>query len=440
LKLATDILFSLVRFHLSESLHTFVAMAVPLWHKLVFLLLMFLIVSGVWRALNRLSSVQKVLHKFPVPVLLQWYTICFLAFAAFLLECLGNIVLFDYRDANWLDPDQIEDLWNERNISADLRDDLALPGWLRWISLISPMAGTVAFVILLVHAVLNVVHGSRWRKENGNEEEQVLSWKTSDRQELVLLVITMPAVFIIMSIRSTERMWMVMRGWHTGANAATDLALFEENLELAAVCQYYTVFIFSQICVSLLDEQKGSKDMKTAIKFVGFQGVYAWCLIGSVHSILLFVIAFFGHHIDESDPTQVAVLAKGRAAEKTVGTIASVLSLLCTYNMLVVCKLPYMKKALGNASMKFNGTKILLLLGPNQLKILMSLTTDAAIAGPKKQLASFLDLSTERAMLLHSSLLSIECLAVVILNLVSWRGDAERIHMYGNDYVKLEDE
>jgi len=108
--------------------------------------------------------------------------------------------------------------------------------------------------------------------------------------------------------------------------------------------------------------------------------------------------------------------------------------------MLVVCKLPYMKAALGNASMKFNGTKILLLLGPNQLKILMSLTVDAAVMGPKKQLAGFLNLSKERAMLLHSSLLSIECLAVVILNLVSWRGsrDAEKIHMYGDVYTKLD--
>lgn len=396
--------------------------------------------SGIWRALCRLPSVQKTLHKLPAPVLFQWYTICFFAFGAFLMECLGNIVLADYIGTEWLNPDKVEDLWDKNNLAQDLRDDYAIPGWLRWISLVSPMVGTVAFVILIVHAVLNVTSGARWRKENGTEEEKQLNWRTSDRQELVLLVITMPAVFIIMSVRSTERMWMVMRSWHVGDEAITDLALFEENLELAAVCQYYTVFVFSQICVSLLEEQKGSKDMKTAIKFVGFQGVYAWCIIGSIHSIILFVIAFGGHHIDQNDPRQVAVLAKGRAAEKTVGTIASVLSLLCTYNMLVVCKLPYMKAALGNASMKFNGTKILLLLGPNQLKILMSLTVDAAVMGPKKQLAGFLNLSKERAMLLHSSLLSIECLAVVILNLVSWRGsrDAEKIHMYGDVYTKLD--
>jgi len=403
-------------------------------------MLIFLIFSGVWRALGRNQSVQKVLHKFPVPVLLQWYTIGFVAFAFFLLECLGNIVLFDYRDTDFLDPGKIEDIWDEKNITQDLRDDFQIPGWLRWTSLLSPIVGAIAFMILLVHATQNVAHGSRWRKENGTEEEKTLNWKTSDRQELVLLVVSMPAVFIIMSVRSSQRMWMVMRGWHTGAEAATDLALFHENLELAAVCQYYTVFAFSQICVSLLEEQKGSKDMKTAIKYVGFQGVYAWCIIGSIHSILLFVISFSGHHIDHTDATQVALLAKAEAAQKTLGLIASVFSLLCTYNMLVVCKLPYMKSALGNASMKFNGTKILLLLGPNQLKILLSLTTDAATVGPKKQLASFLNLSTERAMLLHSSLLSFECLAVVILNYVSWRGNAEQIHMYGDHYAKLEDQ
>jgi len=413
---------------------------ISFWHKLVFLCLIFLILNGIWRALCGRPSVQKVLHKLPFPVLYQWYTIGFVAFGAFLLECLGNIVLFDYGEAEFLAPDKIEDLWDAKNLTDDQRDDLQIPGWLRWISLMSPMIGAIAFVVLLVHATLNVRHGSRWRKESGTEEEKTLHWKTSTRQELVLLVITMPAVFIIMSVRSTERMWMVMRGWHTGPEAVTDLALYEENLELAAVCQYYTVFIFAQICVSLLREQKGSEDMKTAIKFVGFQGVYAWCLIGSVHSVLLFVIAFFGHHIDENDAAQVALLAKGKAAEKTVGTIASVLSLLCTYNMLVVCKLPYMKQALGNASMKFNGTKILLLLGPNQLKVLLSLTVDAAVTGPKKKLAGFLDLSSERAMLLHSSLLSFECLVVVVLNLVSWRGNADQIHMYGDDYALLADE
>jgi len=410
------------------------------WHKLVFLLLIFLILSGIWRALCRLSSVQRILHKIPAPVLFQWYTICFFAFGAFLVECLGNIVMFDYRAANFLDPDDIKDLWAQKGVPEDKQDDFRMPEWLRWISLLSPMVGAIAFIILLVHAILNVTHGARWRKESGTEEEKELNWRTSERQELVLLVITMPAVFIIMSVRSTERMWMVMRGWHTGDDAITDIALFHENLELAAVCQYYTVFVFSQICVSLLEEQKGSHDMKTAIKFVGFQGVYSWCLLGGIHSIVLFVIAFFGHHLDLTDPKQAALLAKGQAAEKTLGTIASVLSLLCTYNMLVVCKLPYMKSALGNASMKFNGTKILLLLGPNQLKILMSLTTDAATTGAKAKLAGFLDLSTERAMLLHSSLLCFECLVVVILNLVSWRKDADRIHMYGDEYQKLDGE
>jgi len=417
-----------------------VAMALTFLHKLVFLVLIFLLLSGIWRALCRLESVQRILHKIPGTVLFQWYTICFFAFGAFLLECMVNIAKFDYNDAEFCAPGPIQDLWDQKNITEDKQHDFLMPGWLRWISVISPMVGTVAFIILLVHAILNVAHGAQWRQKHGSDLEKELKWKTSERQELVLLVIVMPAVFIIMSIRSTSRMWMVMRGWHTGDDAITDLALFEENLELAAVCQYYTVFVFSQICVSLMEEQKGSKDMKTAIKLVGFQGVYAWCLIGSVHSIMIFVIAFSGHHIDTTNPSEVAFLAKAKAAEKTVGTIASVLSLLCTYNMLVVCKLPFMDKALPKASLKFNGTKILLLLGPNQLKILMSLTTDAAATGAKAKLAGFLDLSTERAMLLHSSLLCFECLAVVILNLVSWRKDADRIHMYGDEYQKLDGE
>jgi len=242
-------------------------------------------------------------------------------------------------------------------------------------------------------------------------------------------------------------MWMVMRGWHTGAEAITDEALFHENLELAAVCQYYTVFIFSQICISFLEEQHGSADMKKAIRFVGFQGVWSWCIVGSVHSVLLFSLAFLGHHIDTNDDSEKQMLAKLALAEKTVSTIASVLSLLCTYNMLVVCKLQYMRQALGNASMKFNGTKVLLLLGPNQLKILMALTTNALGAADadstKGWLVGLLDLSKERAMLLHTSLLSFECLLVVVLNLVSWRDSAacsaRTVEIDGGGYAKLAD-
>merc|ERR1712032_383098 len=167
-----------------------------------------------------------------------------------------------------------------------------------------------------------------------------------------------------------------------------------------------------------------------------------WCIVGSIHSILLFTLAFMGHHIDMSDSTEKHMLAKLSSAQKQISTIASVLSLLCTYNMLVVCKLPYMRAALGNASMKFNGAKVLLLLGPNQLKILLSLSTTALAAqgtdSAKGWLVGMLDLSKERAMLLHSSLLSFECLLVVVLNLLSWRSDGAKCST-PEGYMPLDD-
>merc|ERR1719367_476361 len=113
-----------------------------------------------------------------------------------------------------------------------------------------------------------------------------------------------------------------MRGWHIGAEAITDEALYHENLELAAICQYYTVFIFSKICISFLEEQRGSDDVKTAIRFVGFQGVHAWCIVGTVHSVLLFTLAFMGHHIDTSNSSETLTLAKLTSVEQKVSVIA----------------------------------------------------------------------------------------------------------------------
>jgi len=409
-------------------------MAIPFYHKLVFLLLVFLVVNGLWGIACRNGKVQHCIHKLPLclPLALQWYTIIFLAFGGFMAWCVSTIVIYDFQATDFFDSTEIAKTWDEKNIPEQRQAELAMPEWLRWLSVTSPIVGSVAFVVLVAHAVWNVALGARIRSQSsGVELAKACPWMCSGRQEMVLLVICMPAVFIIMSVRSTARMWMIMRGWHTGAEAITDEALFHENLELAAVCQYYTVFVFSQICISFLEEERASEDMKKAIRFVGFQGVHAWCIVGSIHSILLFSLAFMGHHIDTSVDAEKQTLAKLTLVEQKVSTIASVLSLLCTYNMLVICRLRYMKTALPGASMKFNGTKVLLLLGPNQLKILLSLSTPALGANDagstKDWLVGLLGLSKERAMLLHTSLLSFECLLVVVLNLLSWRSDGAKL-------------
>merc|ERR1719401_2601479 len=91
--------------------------------------------------------------------------------------------------------------------------------------------------------------------------------------------------------------------------------------------------------------------------------------------------------------------------------------------MLVVCKLPFMLKHIDSPGKKFFGLKILVLVAPNQLKIILSLMSggEHGDQAGKSAIVGSLGLSKERAYLLHSSLLFYECLFVVIFNFLFWR-------------------
>lgn len=275
----------------------------------------------------------------------------------------------------------------------------------------SVFVGGLALGVIAFHVVKIIRRGRRCHTEHQSQ----FPWKIHGRQDMLFLLVVMPSVFILMSLRSTSRMWYVMTGKHTGEDAVTDLALFKENFELAAVCQYYLVHIFAQLCIDFLTEQEVNKDMETAIRYAGFQGAYAWCVIGSVHSVILFGLAY-SHNFNLAP----VVLLKVEAVEKTVSILASFMSIMCTYNMFIICKLPFLEEALGHANMKFNGTKVMLLVGPNQLKVLLALAK-----------LGFLDLSEQRAMLLHSSLISAECLLVTLLNFFAWEVLGQKDKFFG---------
>jgi len=397
-----------------------------------------LILVMAWRQLCKSHKFQKSLHSLPTPLpfLFQPYTMLIVVFGGNFAMCYGNIVSTDYWQIDWLSEEYIQRTLArkvaEGLLDAAKIDDFKMPDWLKTLSLASTFVGVLAFLIIAIH-VIRVL-----RKNRKFREGLETPWALVGRQDMLLFIIAMPAVYIIMSMRSTSRMWMVMRGFHTDTpvdavgnpivpdarvltDATTDLALYKENFELASICQYWTVFVFSQLCVSFLNEQKAPENMKKAMGLVGFQGVYAWCIVGAIHSVVLFTLAY-SHNFSFT----AAQLHKVHTAESKIGMMASAMSLLCTYNMLVICKLDYMKRSLPRPSMKFNGTKMLLLLGPNQLKVLSAFTAS------KNPFAQSFDLSTERAMLIHSSLMCFECLVVVLLNFYAWEIDVDDDNLFKN--------
>lgn len=412
--------------------------------KEVFALLLGLFALALWREVMRWDCAQNFVHRLGKPFnrILQWHYLFFIGLTVLMVQNMVEVVWYNYYKLDWLNPARVQETYSEKGIPPDTAAQLEIPEWLRRISVAGPIVGSVAFLGIIAQVIRNVLRVKGVAKDRFKQSQEGGSareagdylkrdessladisdgayWRPTKRQDMVLLVIAMPAVFIVMSVRSTQRMWMIMRASDTGKMERIDLALFTENLELASVCQYYIVFVFSQLCMVFIKKEESSKEIQWAMQFAGFQGVYAWVIVGTFRCIFDFGVALLGAHEDFFGIDSAKLQEKSVLVEEKVSTVFSVLTLMCVYNMAIICKLKYVKDNLGNASMKFLGTRFLLLVGQMQLQIIMR------ISAAREQLPFLPDLSEFRVRLLHSSLMSIECLIVVLFNWYAWEIDVK---------------
>jgi len=364
----------------------------------------------VWRHFTKRDRMQDWLHGLPGPLkwLLQWYSVMFVGLTLLMGETMYTIIRYTYIGSYMLDPAHFE------NGASGIHKGI------RYISLAGPMVGTLAFLFIIGHVIKSVKASARWREKKGHNKFFV-----NRREDMVLLVIAMPAVSTIMAVRSVSRMWMVMRGADTLENggAQMDESLYLENLEFSNVAQFYVVFEFTQLCMTFLAEAANA-EYQWAMRFAGFQGVYFWVGCGAIRSIFDFVVAFLRAHPSFSAvvgiPLQAVLDLQILVLEK-ISTVFSVLTLICVYNMFVICKLSYIKDALGNASLKFMGMRLLLIISVIQPKVLSKLAE-----------YQFHDLTEDNARILHASLLSIECLVVVCFNFYAWEIDIDKDKIWSN--------
>jgi len=411
--------------------------------KIVFNLLGNMFLIFLWRLLLRVKNkfdVQKKLHELPkpIPLLFQWPCLMCIMLVYFMWISMHNIVTVDMQQCHFLDQglmttDVIGAQANQTQkhlkfFEEDMSpDSLKIPTWLKGPSLASPFFGVVAMILCFIHIFIVIRKGHNKSvlitPQNQWYYESLNSWEPTKRQDMVMLVIGMPAIFIVMAVRSTGRMWMVMAGQWSPPNfpALIDMALFRENLEAACVFQYYTVLAFSTLCLTCL--RSADKEMRFAMKYTGFQGVYAYCLIGAVKSMVVFAVAlvnahklFFSRWFDPN-----GLLQKSEVAMEKIDTAFLIVTILCIYNMAMICKLTHVKKVLGKASIKFLATRMLLLISQIQLKIIMQFTSPSK-AVPIPFMAHW-HLSIYQGYLLHSTLLTYECLLLVAFNLFVWTVD-----------------
>jgi len=331
-------------------------------------------------------------------------------------ECFGNIVLSDMWAAEFLDPETIRMTFVKMQHENVVPADFVIPLGLRIVAVVAPFAGLAAFGVLLWHVHLIIQNGAEFKK--GPRPD--LPYFPNERQDMVLLVVVLPAVFIILAVRSASRMMMAMRGWDH--NVPLDKALFYENFEFANICQYIVVLEFVLLCSNIMFEKIKNKEVADMFSKVGFLGAGAWVVVGVLQSIVLFWSAFLGANLHKIHGAAKFKHYLDNSFEK-IGPIFATLTALCVLNMMVICKVKEVKEALTNpdrpfwdANKKFLGTRALLLLAQFQLKGVQWARNNR----DSNKIAAYLDLSEFRGNLWHASLLSIECLAVILINFYAW--------------------
>jgi len=146
-------------------------------------------------------------------------------------------------------------------------------------------------------------------------------------------------------------------------------------------------------------------------------GLWSFVALGILKSVINVVCAMLSVQLPE-------YAGKIQWFDSTVVThlnnffiLATILSIV---NMYIIGQMSVVEKKVGGANKKFTGTRILVLIGQGQQMACLALTSDSELFKkfilPKINTSWFSGFTELQALLLNSSLLCWECLAVIIFN------------------------
>jgi len=418
------------------------------------------------------------------------------------LKTFFDIVWFDYYKDSMLMKPGLQDRIPKAAAEAE-----AFPFWLRRMAVIAPLVGLVSFLVNSYH-VYNFVLARKeeavsemQQKQSGDypldlglcvvlngrpgtvkminsdpddalpikvdfedghsdwarrEQVQVYvaesnAWQLKQSEELTLLVIMMPAMFVVMAMRAEIRVLEILLGSSFRRGSSwEDYELWRRgtytmDLECAAAFQYVTVVAFALLCAQFFSIGELSRDVELrekdlilrinklqrhgaggeavesslsselqkadrvhffSLTWAGLQGLWSYVLVGFLRCLLNIVTAGLlelGHGKDMR--SLIEVLDKFEP-------VFVFTTLLCIYNWTIIQRLPDIKRkeALGpRATLKFIAVRLLLLVGDGQRAVL------TGMVGKR-----WLHLTQSKADLLHTSLLLCESFVVVLWNLYMW--------------------
>lgn len=391
--------------------------------------------------------------------LVQWYTLSLMFLSVMVIRVFANFIYFEIIHFELINPDLVGeklDALSEQFAASDPkieRSMFVIPTWLRVITLISPLAGAIAFGIAAKNAVVAVHFFKTVKKDlrncvhvmndddytaltDNDELAGLCHFMPTKREDLFLVIYSVPLVIIFLSMRATLRALAVMTGSASGMLTQFDTTVILETstyhmcLELVDAFQFLAVWKFASFAYSAMNPPEGYERF---LKYGGLQGVYAYSLVGIIKCALNFVIT-----VMQEDDKFISIAAGFQEKLASfMGPVSATLTIMCVVNMSIAANLQDVKNVLPGANSKFLGTRIMLIVSQLQLSVFKAFVKGMplyralrrAVHTPTAQnnIPQFLidilhswKFSEFQANLLHSSLLTIECLLLVIFNTRVW--------------------
>eukprot|EP00421_Protoceratium_reticulatum_P075643 CAMPEP_0168405656 /NCGR_PEP_ID=MMETSP0228-20121227/25251_1 /TAXON_ID=133427 /ORGANISM="Protoceratium reticulatum, Strain CCCM 535 (=CCMP 1889)" /LENGTH=441 /DNA_ID=CAMNT_0008419285 /DNA_START=72 /DNA_END=1397 /DNA_ORIENTATION=- len=407
----------------------------------------FLLLAMIWGSKTRSKATQDWLRaRFGMwAPLFQWYNVTFILLGAIFLRTILDIFFFEYHKDSLLSWDKYKDDLDPQKTNIPLTPEemnfdtgpLVMPSFIRWISLASPLFGIAAFAMAGFQVIRHVFTPSN----DAGKGEQFLH----------MVVVGMPLVFIVMSLRATIRQWAIMTGsaWYPYRNAslplaerqdlwteikAQELSTYHQDLEVASGFQFFAVWCFGQVCSASLTQMVGDdsrmQDKQVLIQ-LGILGLHAFVVLGVLKTIVNVIVAMFS-----ANPALEAMLEP--IQEQFLSTIDPIFifaTILSVVNMFLLGKIKAVRDEIPDLNSKFNATRLLLLIGQGQFTVLKMATTNGIGQGKLLKIVRKLPLpifkhltwwfGMNQARLLHSSLLCFECLIIVIVNYKMWHANVD---------------
>lgn len=437
--------------------------------------------------------------------ILEWYFLAVVLLILHLFRASFDIIWFDYVKDRFLTIEHLQAKVPPEEVAVEL----ALSDSLRKLAVVAPLVGLACFLVNVYHiktfvqrqrnAMLEetrrkqaegcplelgcaVVDGagrigtvvtmsddssdpfpvkvrfeggsSDWVRRDGVRMHVAESnpWHLTQSGDMTLLVIMMPAVFVVMAMRAEIRVLQIFLGssYRQGdswaAYALWRRCTYAMDLECAAAFQYLTVVAFALLCsqffgiddlterVEIREKQlimennrlrtqlhrqgglvesslrddlaAANAEHQFSLTWAGLQGLWSYIIVGFMRCVFSIAMACVVElRQDYYQRLMVSVLAKYQP-------VFVFTAMLCIYNWTIVQRLQDIKRpeALGpRATFKFIAVRGLLLVGDGQKVILHGLVGK-----------HLLHLSGPQADLLHSILLLFECGFVVAWNFWMW--------------------